>query len=328
MDDKKETKGRTKRRGAEMTKEEEETRSQWRARIYHENMQRVYHAIVHHPLLMRLVSVVKETRETSVCFLDMQNIFRHCPVKDFQDIHRDFKSDSEALFQQRKNYLLLQGIHSQKIEHAVLQHYRPKDESPTPLSFINKINKINEINEINEMEEKNTTISSSLLSTSSISSVVWILVSQKNMTGVSDPILDVVDVGKVSGKKMYILFVGCYFWNSNGEFTNCSQSKWLKNEMDDYALLLLATQFLSSCTFPHNPHNHHDPHLSFHPHHFPPPNNPYSLPTSSSSLSSITRFPSLYIFSNDNFHKKSEMVVLQHHRETVHFYHFHPTTGG
>jgi len=238
----------------------------FRSRIYHENMRLVYDSILHHPIL----STLHHSFLPNVCFLDMQNIFRHCPLQEFQKIHVAHKHNSEALFHTRQKFLLHEGIHSTVIEDAVLRYYQDKfpTSNPNPTS-------------LKQLKKNNT---------------LWILVSQKNMRDEKDSILDVINVDHITGgkKKMLILLVGCFFFHDK-QFQNCSSFPSLKNEMDDYTMLTLATRFLL-------------------------PDFPASL--SPKQLKKKQK-QHLFLFSNDNFTKKESMISLQHHlHHKVHFLHF------
>ena len=236
----------------------------FRSKIYHENMRLVYDTILRHPIL----STLHHSFLPNVCFLDMQNIFRHCPLKEFQKIHVAHKNNSEALFDTRQKFLFHEGIHSTIIEDAVLRYYQEKYSNPNPPSPI-------------KFKKNNT---------------LWILVSQKNMRDEKDSILDVINVDHITGgkKKMLILLVGCFFFH-DGQFQNCSTFPSLKNEMDDYAMLTLATRFLLPD--------------------FPPSLSPKQLKKKQKQQ--------LFLFSNDNFTKKESMISLQHHlHHKVHFLQF------
>lgn len=238
--------------------------------IYHENRKRVYEAIVNDRFLDELVL---ECTLPFVGFLDMQSIFRHCPLKDFYMLHGRYKNHSEALFDRREQFL---KEDPGRIMDAVLRYYRRK-QSTRELSVLSSLS-----------EEKRRV------------NVLWILVTQKNMKSGTEPIVDVVALSPT----VVVVSVGCFFYAP--EFTNCSQSVYLKNEMDDYAMLLLATRFLdasmmlSSCTTAPPPLRHR-------------PEKWYRK----------KRDQQLLIFSNDNFTRKESVVKLQHHAEKVSFYKFH-----
>lgn len=217
----------------------------------HENRRKVYDAIFHHPLLTRLIQT---TSFPYICFLDMQNIFRHCPLKEFHQIHDRYRSNSEALFYHRQQYLVGGDIANvsniSNIMNAVLRYYRNK-QAPHDRSSIYSMT-----------EEKRRW------------NVLWIMVTQKNLKTIHEPIVDVL----VKTPSCIIVAVGY-----DGERKN------RKNEMDDYALLLLANQFLDSTT--------------------------------------SKKTKKILIFSNDNFIKHELIIKLQHPDSSskVSFYkHFGP----
>lgn len=218
----------------------------------HENRRRVYDAILHHSLL----STLKSTTFPYIAFLDMQNIFRHCPLKEFHQIHDRYRTNSEALFFHRQQYLVGDGsnvINILKIMNAVLRYYRNK-QAPHDRSSIYSMT-----------EEKRRW------------NVLWIMVTQKNLKNKHEPIVDVL----VKTPSCIIVAVG--YDGYDGERTN------RKNEMDDYALLLLANQFLES--------------------------------------SANKKSKKILIFSNDNFMKHELIIKLQHpdSSKKVSFYkHFGP----
>lgn len=229
--------------------------------IYHENMQRVYRAVMENPLL---ASLWEYNTTRNVCFLDMQNIFRHCPLKEFHQLHDKFKLQSEALFESRHRFLMKD---TPKILHAVVQYYRNK-QFPHTLSPLIPFKYIKD------------NASSYNVNSKDYAKHLWIVVSQKNMKSEKESIVDVVQ----QEENVWMVFVGCYFFEKENfkNFKNCSQSSCMKNEMDDYALLLLATRFLEASR--KNPKQH------------------------------------LFIFSNDKFTKKESVVQLQYYPEKVSFY--------
>ena len=298
-------------------------RSEEKHSIYSENRKKVYEAIVQHPLLISLV----KSAIPYVCFLDMQNVFRHCPLKDFYKIHDQYKSDSEALFRHRQEYLHQEGLSSTKIMKSVLDYYRDK-QYPHDYADLRYI-----------MSEKQSY------------NALWILVTQKNMTKENESIVD-VDVSSsfsmyyhpnhpnhpmypmypmdtmntmntmnnpsTNSPPIVLVSVGCMFTcKETGKWSNCSQHPLLKNEMDDYALLLLATMFLDSS-------------LSI----------MTSLMTSimTSIMTPIPYFgpfgqdlknkkyyrkkksQKIVLFSNDNFTKSEMIAKLQHHSPKVAFF--------
>jgi hypothetical protein len=292
-------------------------RSEEKHSIYSENRKKVYEAIVQHPLLISLV----KSAIPYVCLLDMQNVFRHCPLKDFYKIHDQYKSDSEALFRHRQEYLHREGLSSTKIMKNVLDYYRDK-QYPHEYADLRYI-----------MSEKQSY------------NALWILVTQKNMTKENESIVD-VDVSSSFSRyyhpnqaiypmdtmnpnqAMYpmdtmddtmnnpstdsppivLVSVGCVFTcKETRKWSNCSQHPLLKNEMDDYALLLLATMFLDSS-------------LSI------MTSIPYLGPlgTLEQDLKKKKYYrkkksQKIVLFSNDNFTKSEMIAKLQHYPSKVAF---------
>ena len=239
-------------------------KSNQRHRIYQENRHQVYDAIHRHPLLNSLL----QSTLPYVCFLDMQNIFRHCPLKEFHQIHEQYKSQSEELFHHRQNFLFTEGLSSTKIVDSVLKYYRPKHNPSFYFPLRDDVS-------LDKRPHH----------------VLWILVTQKNMKSPDEPIIDVYESNIFS---MYVVAVGCtFFCPEKKQWMNCSQSPFLKNEMDDYALLLLANMFVESSS------------------------SSLSISEENEKKTKKTKkwirkkqLQQLFIFSNDNFNKNELMVHL------------------
>ena len=197
----------------------------------------------------------------------MQNIFRHCPLKEFHQIHEQYKSHSEELFHHRQNFLFTEGLSSTKIVDSVLKYYRPKHNPSFYFPLRDDVS-------LDKRPHH----------------VLWILVTQKNMKSPDEPIIDVYESNIFS---MYVVAVGCtFFCPEKVQWMNCSQSPFLKNEMDDYALLLLANMFLESSSS-----------LPF--------SSEIEEKTKTKKWQRKKQLQQLFIFSNDNFNKNELMVSLQ-----------------
>jgi hypothetical protein len=264
-------------------------RSEEKHSIYSENRKKVYETIVQHPLLVSLV----KSAIPYVCFLDMQNVFRHCPLKEFHKIHDLYKSDSEALFRNRQEYLHHEALSSStKIMKSVLDYYRDK-QYPHDYADLRYI-----------MSEKQSY------------NALWILVTQKNMTKENESIVD-VDVSSsfsMHHHPIVLVSVGCMFTcKETGKWSNCSQHPSLKNEMDDYALLLLATMFLDSSLsisyFEHVEHLGPLGHLG-----------PFGQDLKKKKYYRKKKSQKIVLFSNDNFTKNEMIAKLQHHSPKVAFF--------
>jgi hypothetical protein len=275
-------------------------RSEEKHSIYSENRKKVYEEIVQHPLLISLV----KSAIPYVCFLDMQNVFRHCPLKDFYKIHDQYKSDSEALFRHRQEYLHREGLSSTKIMKSVLDYYRDK-QYPHEYADLRYI-----------MSEKQSY------------NALWILVTQKNMTKENESIVD-VDVSSsfsmyyhpnhpmdtmnnpsTNSPPIVLVSVGCMFTcKETGKWSNCSQHPLLKNEMDDYALLLLATMFLDSSLSIMTPIMTPIPYFG-----------PIGQDLKKKKYYRKKKSQKIVLFSNDNFTKSEMIAKLQHHSPKVAFF--------
>uniref|UniRef100_A0A6C0CYS7 Uncharacterized protein n=1 Tax=viral metagenome TaxID=1070528 RepID=A0A6C0CYS7_9ZZZZ len=249
--------------------------------IYSENRKKVYEAIVGHPLVLSWL----ESTVPYVCLMDMQNVFRHCPLKEFHKIHDLYKSDSEALFRNRQDYLHHEALSSStKIMNSVLKYYRDK-RYPHDYADLRHI--------ISEKQSYNA---------------LWILVTQKNMTHKHESIVD-IDISSsfsMHHHPIVLVSVGCVFTcKETGKWSNCSQHPSLKNEMDDYALLLLATMFLDSSISMVIP---------------VPYFQSFEQDFKKKKYYRKKQTQQVLLFSNDNFTKSEMIAKLQHHRSKVAFF--------